>query len=384
MDYQKRLETVRQKMDQAGIDLMFLKRGANLFYLTGVRRQLEHQTDHHAFAEWITGALIGRDGGITLLSPRMGGSFYEREAVDKPWINKVRLVKEDEVPEEVLKQEIKQFPGSMHQVSVDDRAWAEALLALQASLPDASFSRASDLITPMRTIKSDEEIEAMRRAAEVTDAVFEQVIPFLRPGITEFDVAEEIEARFQQAGAEYLSFQTGIVFAGTEGGRVDGITRAKGSRTLNVGDSVTFDFGCVVDGYCSDFGRSAFIGEPPEEYRKIHNIVLDAQAEAIKAMKAGQITTAETNAIARKVIADAGYDEGFTHRLGHGIGVTVHEPPFLDVMDHTVLAENMVFTVEPSIRLTNSYTNRVEDCVRVTAAGGESLNKARHDLTIVE
>lgn len=384
MDFEGRLAALRERMGAAEVDLVFLRRGAHLYYLSGIRRQLEHQTDHHAYAEWATGAVIGREGGLVVFAPRMGGDFFHREAEDKPWIDEVRLVYENEDPVAVMRQIIDKVAPASKSVAVDDRAWAEALVHIQEILPEARFSLASEMITPMRTIKSDEEIAAMRRASEMTDDVFAQVIKSLKVGVTEFDIAEEIERLFQEAGADHLSFQTGIVFAGPDRGRLDGVTRAKGTRKLDPGDSVTFDFGCQLDGYCSDFGRSAYVGEPPAEYRHIHDVVLGAQAAAIKAMKAGQITTAETNAIARKVIADAGYDEGFTHRLGHGIGVTVHERPFLDVMDHTVLQENMAFTVEPSIRLKNSYGNRVEDVVVVTSEGGMSLNRAPHDLVIVE
>jgi Xaa-Pro aminopeptidase len=146
---------------------------------------------------------------------------------------------------------------------------------------------------------------------------------------------------------------------------------------------VTFDFGCVLDGYCSDFGRSAFAGEPGAEYRTVHATVLAAQAEAMRAMRAGRCTGAEANAIARRVIADAGYDAGFTHRLGHGIGVTVHEPPWLDVVEGGLLQERMCFTVEPSIYVPGRLGNRVEDVVLVTEGGGVSLNEAPHDLVIV-
>jgi Xaa-Pro aminopeptidase len=186
------------------------------------------------------------------------------------------------------------------------------------------------------------------------------------------------------AGAEGTSFETGVTFTGPNGAIRQGAGRASAQRRLQPGDSVTFDFGCILDGYCSDFGRSAFVGEPPAEYRRVHDLVLRAQAEAIQAMKADAITATELNAVARAVIADGGYDAGFTHRLGHGIGVTVHEPPFLDVVNRTVLREQMLFTIEPSVRVPGQFGNRVEDVVLVTPQGGVPLNHASHALTIVE
>jgi Xaa-Pro aminopeptidase len=125
------------------------------------------------------------------------------------------------------------------------------------------------------------------------------------------------------------------------------------------------------------------VGEPPAEYVKVHEIVLRAQKEAMKAMKSGQITAREANAVARGVIEAEGYGDGFTHRLGHGIGITVHEEPFLDNVNDTVLLSNMTFTVEPSIRVPGRFANRVEDVVQVTETGGVSLYDTDHRLYVI-
>ncbi len=130
------------------------------------------------------------------------------------------------------------------------------------------------------------------------------------------------------AGADFNSVPTDVVFARPSGGRE--LPTRRSERRLLPGDAITFDFGCVFQGYASDFGRCAFAGEPPDDYFSMHELVLGAQGAAMEAMKAGQLSCAQANAIARKVIEDGGYGEYFTHRLGHGIGVTVHEPPWLD------------------------------------------------------
>jgi Xaa-Pro aminopeptidase len=155
-------------------------------------------------------------------------------------------------------------------------------------------------------------------------------------------------------------------------------------RQLQHGDSIMFDFGGLVDGYASDFGRSAHLGEPSAEYQTVHDTVIQSQAEAMAAMVAGKCTAAEANRIARKVIADAGYDEGFTHRLGHGIGATVHEPPFLDGVDEIVLQDNMVFTVEPSIIYRERFGARIEDMVVVTPEGGKPMSKIERKLFVID
>lgn len=382
MDYPRRLADVRRRMDDAGIDLLYLTRGANLFYLTGIRRHLEHGTDHNAYGGWACGAYLGRQGGLVLLAPRMGGSFFEAEGAGKPWVDRVRLIQEREAPLDVVHQTLAELPGAIRRVALDDRTWAQTTLAFRELLPTAGLTLASALLAPMRMIKDADEIAAMRRASEVADLVWERVLPSLRIGVAEHEVAREVDYQFHLAGAEYTSFETGVRFWGPDAADDEGVVRS-GGRTLRPGDAMTFDFGCVLDGYCSDFGRCAFAGEPPAEYRQVHELVLEAQRAAMRAMKAGGITAAEANAIARGVIADGGYDTAFTHRLGHGIGVTVHEPPFLDVMDQTVLLANMTFTVEPSVFVPGRLGNRVEDVVLVTEDGGVSLNQASHELRIV-
>jgi len=383
MDYQGRLAALRKRMEERGVDLVYLTRGANLFYLTGVRRHYDHGTDHNAYGDWASGAFIARDGGLILLAPQMGGGFWVTEGLDKPWIDAVRLIPENASPGEEMRKAIGELSRTVQHVAVDERTWGQTILAFNESLPDVRLSLASDLITPMRMVKDADEIAAMRRASAMADAVYTRSLPILKPGVTEFEVAREIDYQFQRAGAEGTSFETGVVFVGPGGAARQGAARSTAQRQLQTGDSVTFDFGCVLDGYCSDFGRSAFVGEPPPEYRRVHDLVLTAQAEAIKAMKAGTITATELNTVARAVIADGGYDARFTHRLGHGIGVTVHEPPFLDVVNQTVLQENMLFTIEPSVRVPGHFGNRVEDVILVTPQGGVSLNHAPHALTVV-
>jgi Xaa-Pro aminopeptidase len=384
MDYRKRITALQQRMDEQAVDLIYLTRGANLFYLTGVRRHYDHGTDHNAYGDWASGAYIARTGGVILLAPQMGGGFWLAEGEGKPWIDAVRLIPENASPAEEMRKAVADLSRTVRHLALDERAWAQTILAFNEFLPDARLSLASDLITPMRMIKDADEIAAMRRASEMADAVYTRSLPILRPGVTEFEVAREIDYQFQRAGAEGTSFETGIVFTRAGGAPRQGAARATAERRLQPGDSVTFDFGCVLDGYCSDFGRSAFVGEPPAEYRRVHDLVLTAQAEAMKAMRAGAITATALNAIARNVIAEGGYDAGFTHRLGHGIGVTVHEPPFLDVVNPTVLRENMLFTIEPSVRVPGQFANRVEDVVLVTPDGGVALNGASHALAIVE
>ena len=389
LNYHARLAKARARMAQENVGLMYLTHGANLFYLTGLQRHEQGGTDHNKYGDWVSGGYIGLEDGVDLVAARMGGSFFEGQIADKPWFNPPRLLVESEEPLAVLKGVLSRFDLRSTKVALDDRTWAQTALAFRRLLPEVEFVLASDIIAPLRMIKSQAELNLMRRAGQVTDAVFQKALAVLKPGVSELDVANEINYQFKSQGAQCTSFVTAIYFNGPTHAP-DVLAAQASGRALQPGDSVMFDFGCVYEGYCSDFGRTAFVGQPPADYVKIHELVLEAQREAMGNMKAGQITAAEANASARAVIEEAGYGPNFVHRLGHGIGVTVHEVPFLDVMDHSVLQANMTFTVEPSILsvkhnpIPGHLANRVEDVVQVTEGGAVSLYATDRRLYVVD
>ena len=264
---------------------------------------------------------------------------------------------------------------------VDDRAWAQTLTAIKRNIPTAELSLAGPIIFEMRMIKEAEEIAAMKAAGRLTDKVYTETIDYLKSGVTETGVEKEIDRLYASYGAEQNSFVTAVRFRSPK--KPSG-TASPHKRRLEKGDSVSFDFGCLLDGYANDFGRTAFCGKPSIEVEKIHTTVMESQARGIQKMVDGAITAEELDREARGVIEKAGYGDYFTHRLGHGIGVTVHEPPFLYRPDNTVLKANMTFTVEPSILLPQSWSARVEDVVLVTASGGEPFTKYHKELTIVD
>lgn len=385
MDYQGRIAKVQAQMKEQGIDLMFLPLAANLYYLTGIRRQLEHGTDHNRYGDWLCGGYIGQEGPVQLVVARMGANFWIAEAQGKEWVAGPRLIMEPIAQIDALAETLAGFglTGGTPTIALDQRAWSQQAIGILKLIPGAKLVDADDILDPIRMIKTQDELDAMQRASDLTDQVFLNVLPKLKEGVTEYDIAHEIDYQFVTLGAEYTSFETGVFFmTWEEGGKAT--TIRSGMRPLTKGSSIMFDFGGLVDGYASDFGRSAFFGEPPAEYWTIHNTVIKSQADAMAAMVAGKCTAAEANRIARKVIADAGYDAGFTHRLGHGIGVTVHEPPFLDGTDEIVLQENMVFTVEPSIVNRGKYGNRIEDMVVVTNDGGKPMSKIERKLFVID
>jgi Xaa-Pro aminopeptidase len=381
IDFAARLKTIREKMDEQNIGMMFLRPSANLFYLTGMRHRANFQTDVNAYGDWAAGGYIGPNEGVTFTVPRMGSEYFIGEIENKPWFEQVRCIDESEEPLDVMREMIERFDLRGKKVALDDHAWAQTVLAFRRLLPETEYVMASDLVAPMRMIKSETELDLMRLSGQICDATFRKALERLRLGVTAWEVECEIDYQMTLAGADFNSFPTGVVFTRPSGGRE--LPTRRSERRLLPGDAITFDFGCMYQGYASDFGRCAFAGEPPDQYLRMHELVLGAQRAAMEAMKAGQLSCAQANAIARKVIEDGGYGEHFVHRLGHGIGVTVHEPPWLDVVEETVLQNNMTFTVEPSICIPDGYHNRVEDVVVVTEKGGVSLYKTDHRLYLV-
>jgi Xaa-Pro aminopeptidase len=381
LDFAKRLKSVRARMEEQDIGLMFLTPGADLFYLTGLPRRDHYRTDHNAYGDWAVGGYIGLQGGVVMTAPRMGGEYFVAQVEDKPWFEPVRIIDESEDPLDVMSEVLGKFDLQGRGIALENHAWAETVGAFRRVLPEAEPVLASTLIAPMRMIKEEAELDLMRKSGRICDAAFQKALERLKLGVTPWEVENEIDYHLLQMGADYNSFPTNVMF--TNPGKDPSLTLGKAERRLEPGDAVTFDFGCLYRGYASDFGRTAYAGEPPDEYLRMHELVLRAQRAAMDVMKSGQITAAQANATARKVMEEGGYGPEFSHRLGHGIGVTVHEPPWLDVVDDTVLQAGMTFTVEPSIRMANGYHNRVEDVVLVTEAGGVSLYGTDHRLYIV-
>ena len=382
MDYEGRLSRVREAMREKGIALLYLRRGANLFYITGIKRRGPELTDSNSYGDLIHGAYITLTGGITLVAPRMGGSGWQKQAEGKPWITNVRIIDESEHPKEVLREVIGSLNMRGKGVAVEERAWASTILLFRQVMPYSKLGNANEIIEPMRMIKDKDEIEVMKKAGEITDRVYGKVVDSLERGQSEIDVANLIDYEFKKQGAEYNSFVTSVRFRSPKHPWVLGESSDR-PRLLEDGDTISFDFGCVYQGYCSDFGRTVFVGEPPAKVREIHDLVMTAQTTAIESMKDGDMTCEQLDSVARGIIERGGYGDNFVHRLGHGIGLTVHEPPYLYIPDKTMLQEGMTFTVEPSILLFGEWSARVEDVVMVTKTGGETFSNFHKDLTTI-
>lgn len=387
--YRRRVDGLCDELAGAELDAVFVQGpSSDLQYLLGVGRGLHNQTDDNKYGDALYGALITPGRPAALMVPRMGAAEHvAAELAGTELAGEITVIGDGvlsqlEDPVDVVRR-LLAAAGNPRRVGVISRAWAAGLFALQAAQPAIELSDAGPLLARRRMIKDEHEIALMRRAAAVTERAFAAVLPELALGVTADEIAGEIDRRLVEFGAVGPSFHTGIRITGP--GVVDRPVagRKVGDTPIQPRSAIAFDLGGVVDGYASDFGRTVFWGEPVPELVEMHDLIMAAQERAIRAMRSGAITAAGLDAVARRVIADAGYGDGFTHRLGHGIGIDVHESPFLFPGDDTTLQSGMCFTIEPSIRVPGLGGVRVEDVVMVTPNGGEPLHTYSRELLVM-
>jgi Xaa-Pro aminopeptidase len=256
--------------------------------------------------------------------------------------------------------------GGPRRIALGQRAWAETVVELLAAAHGAELFEGSSLVNELRRVKSDAELELMAHACLIARETMAAVEPNVVPGASMLDLVEQVEHELRARGSRCPSFPTHIFTWGER--RLD--SGGPGSREgLRDGEVVLFDFGAVWRGYCSDFGRTVPCGEPPPEYEKVHRVMLDAQEAGRAAARPG-VLARDVNVACRGPIEAAGLGDGFRHRMGHGIGLDVHERPFLSVEDETPLEAGMTFTDEPSILLDGRFGVRVEDVIVVSGSGG--------------
>lgn len=229
-----------------------------------------------------------------------------------------------------------------------------------------------------KTVKTPEELLIIAKAEAIGDKTFEHLLDYIRVGMTELEIADEVERTMRSLGAEGLSFPT-IAVSGVNSNQPHG---EPSDRKIQEGDFLTLDIGCVYRGYCSDMTRTVAIGYATDEMKKIYDIVLEAQLAGLEMVKAG-VKCFDVDKASRDVIEEAGYGEFYIHGTGHGVGTEVHEPPTLNARSSEVLKENQAVTVEPGIYLPDKFGVRIEDLVIVTEFGYANLTHSPKELIIL-
>jgi Xaa-Pro aminopeptidase len=365
-DYAQRQERLSERLEQERIDALFLAPSADLEYLTGVERQIPNFGEASYAHGWVTGALF-RPGELPVfLFPRMFAAFDLREEPQGEMI----VVSETDDGPAIFERVVARIGGS-GAVATGDRVWAETTLQLGRAVGFERLRTGSRLVNELRRVKSDDELAAMGRAIETVERTMAAVAPLVVPGVSMVELVEATEHELRAAGSRCPSFTTHH-FTGLGDDDFDSGT-ATGRLPIPSGTSVMFDFGGVVDGYCSDFGRTIVSGEPPEGLLEAYDVMLAAQ-EAGRAAAQPGARACDVNAACRAPIEAAGLGEHFRHRMGHGIGMDVHERPFLSTEDETELQAGMTFTDEPSIIVPGRFSIRIEDIIVVAEGGGRKLN----------
>jgi Xaa-Pro aminopeptidase len=356
-----RLARIRARMRHAGVDLLALSPGDDLFYLLGYSPHADERPCY---------LLLSATDGLFLVPELNAGQA--RGHVDVPMLTYT----DAEGPADVLRQARDRL-GPASRVCVADTMRADFVLLLQARWPKSAFVPGVEVMAPVRMIKTADEIAALRRSAATADVAVDAAFAACRPGATEVAVARAVAEAFAAQGV--VSAGPAIVGGGPNSAFPH---HASGPRPLQEGEPVLVDVGGRLDGYASDITRMAYLGQPSARYREVHTVVEHAVRAGIDAVKIGAPLAAVDRA-ARRVIDDAGFGRFFTHRTGHGIGISGHEPPSVTHTNDLPIEEGMVFSVEPGIYLEGEFGVRLEEIVVVTADGGERLSALPREVRIL-
>jgi Xaa-Pro aminopeptidase len=368
-----RMRRVGERMGELEVDALLLSLGADLPWLTGYEAMP---------LERLTMLVFRRTGDPVLVVPAL-------EAPRVPHAGDLfTLVSwaDSEDPTDLVGSLLGGNAASARRLAISDRSWASTVLGLQRRLSNSEFVEASTVTSPLRAVKDEVEIEALRLAGAAADRVATALqrgeIPLI--GRSEAAVSAELADRLVAEGHRHVNFA--IVGSGPNAASPH---HESGSRVIGPGETVVCDFGgsySVDDdvGYCSDITRTVVTGEPSEEVAASYDVLVTAQAAAVAAARAG-VAAEQVDRAARDVIEDAGFGEQFFHRTGHGIGIEEHEDPYLVAGNRQRLEPGHAFSVEPGIYWVDRFGMRLEDIVVVGADGSpESLNSAEHSLAVVE
>jgi Xaa-Pro aminopeptidase len=357
-----RLGALRQAMRAEGVDLLALGPGAHMRWLLGFAP--------HADERFLL--LLVTDAGAVFVMPALEADSAGR------WTKlPMRLWTDAEGPFAAMDAALAAVGATeARRVAVDETMRADFALTLLARLPRAEHVFGESTIGLLRMRKDAAERAALKKSSDLADQAVRAAMAAIRPGVTEAEIARVVEETFSDAGASTLFT---IVGAGANGAFPHHQT---GVTPLRAGDAVVIDIGARLDGAPSDITRMAIVGEKPEGYDEIHAIVEGAVRAAMDAARPGA-RAHQVDDAARRHIAAHGYADHFLHRTGHGLGIEVHEPPYITGSSQTVLEEGMVFSIEPGIYLAGRFGIRLEEIVYLTAEGPERFSNLPRNVVLV-
>jgi Xaa-Pro aminopeptidase len=361
-----RLARAREQLSERGVDALLIGPSADLVHLTGYQAPP---------LERLTLLVLPAKGEPRLVVPRLEAPLARDHLGDLGV--EVAAWDETEDPVALVRATLADAAAADGRLGVGDRLWSSFLLRLQAALPGAEFTVASDVTRALRMVKDQDEVEALAAAAAAIDQVVEGLAGLRWAGRSEQEVAREIDQAIRAAGHDETCFV--IVGSGPNGASPHHVA---GPRVIQPGDAVVVDIGGRRAGYCSDTTRTLVVGEPPAGFAELYQVLREAQQAGCDAVAPG-VPAAAVDAACRDLIAAAGYGGQFVHRTGHGIGLEEHEDPYIVAGNQEPLAAGMAFSVEPGIYLEGRYGARIEDVVVCGDGGARRLNTTSRDLLVV-
>ncbi|MEO7017005.1 MAG: aminopeptidase P family protein [Leifsonia sp.] len=362
--FAERLKHGADQAAAAGFDGLLVAPGPDLAYFA----------DYLPIAttERITLLVIPADGDPTMIVPLL----EHDSAASARAAGAMRFVDWSDGSDEYVTTAALLDPAGRYAIS--DATWAMHLLGLQQKLPDARFESVSQALPMLRAVKSEDEIDRLAAAGAAADATFEDILSVRFAGRAENEVAADLARLLREHGHTQVDFT--VVGSGPNGANPH---HEAGDRTIERGDMVVLDFGGIMDGYGSDTTRTVHVGEPTDEEHEVFDVVKRAQQVAFEAVAVG-VPCQEIDSAARAVIREAGYGDRFIHRVGHGIGMTTHEPPYLVEGETHPIEVGMCFSIEPGIYLPGRFGVRIEDIVVAREDGAHRLNNTSRELHLVQ
>jgi Xaa-Pro aminopeptidase len=359
-EFERRLSRLRNAMEAEGVDMVAVGPTANMRYLAGFASHPDERVC----------LLLVSSQAASVVVPGLNAEECAAHT-NLP----LHTWADDEGPDGAVQEALSgRLP--VNRLAVDGATRADFLLALMATADPQETIALSSLNIPLRLHKSPEEIEAMQRAAAQADRAMQAGIDACQPGLTEAQIAWAIEEAFRLDGAEEVCFT--LVASGPNGAFPH---HHSGDRPLAEGDAVVIDIGASLKGYKSDITRVVFLGQPPPEFLAVYQAVLDANERARAAVRPG-LTAGQVDSAARTTLEAAGYGEYFVHRTGHGLGLEIHEPPWITAGGQQILEEGMAFSIEPGVYIPGQFGVRIEDIVVVTETGVRNLTGFGHQLVV--
>lgn len=361
-NFTSRKTRITELMKKNNVKAIVLSPSMNMLYTTGF----------NTFpGERLLVSILDEKGEVVFIAPKM----YEQEIKEKGVFDNIITWDDSQDPKDILDSICREKGYNDSVVAIEDTMWFNAFEKIHSAFKGARFIKASGLVGELRKYKAEDEAEKMREASRLAEKALELVIPKIKAGMKETAVKELLEAEMKNQGLSGPSFDT-IIGSGPNSALPH---YTAGEKVLQSGDSIVIDFGGLYQGYCSDMTRTVMLGKATDEYKQVYEAVKGGQLKAIAAVKPG-MKASEIDAAARSYITEKGYGDYFIHRTGHGIGMEVHEEPYISNISETVLQPGMVFSIEPGAYLPGKFGVRIEDLVMVTDTGVEVLNKFSKEL----